>query len=92
MSAGVDSLRAAPPATCGAAFPVTVGPHPSLAREMRRRGQPVPAALDVEAIVDTGASQTVLRIDLIQQLGLNPTGIVPVMERDRPRAAPLLCH
>lgn len=41
-------------------------------------GEPIPTAVRVRALVDTGASCTCVDPSIIQQLDLTPTGSVPV--------------
>lgn len=49
-------------------------------------GDPVPVPLTVAALIDTGASHTVLRKDLATQLGLQPLGPFPFLTASSPSA------
>jgi hypothetical protein len=53
---------------------VTLAVDPVLAGFLRSLGQSVSAPISALAPIDTGASRTVVRDDLIQRLGLQPTG------------------
>lgn len=41
-------------------------------------GSPVPSPVTISALVDTGASGSLIQHGVAQQLGLNPIGVVPV--------------
>jgi predicted aspartyl protease len=41
-------------------------------------GDPVPSAVTVQAIIDTGASSTVVRTGTCRGLGLNPVGVINI--------------
>jgi hypothetical protein len=49
-----------------------------LEQELRGKAQPVPNPIQVVAMIDTGASATVLQQGLASQLGLNPVGVVSI--------------
>ena len=59
----------------GPEFPVRVTVHPALAHEMRRRGDLPPDPVDGMALIDTGASQTLIHERVIEQLGIPPMGL-----------------
>jgi predicted aspartyl protease len=40
--------------------------------------QPVPTPVQVDALIDTGATGSVIASGIAQQLGLQPVGVVPV--------------
>ena len=54
----------------GALVDAHVGWSASQAHSLRQARQPVPPALDVRALLDTGAEITCVDIVLVQQLGL----------------------
>lgn len=41
---------------------------------LRKNGKNIPAPVQTLAMIDTGATGTVIREDIVQQLGLNPVG------------------
>src|SRR5436853_3155515 len=49
-----------------------------LEQELRNNGQPVPDPIRIVAMVDTGASATVLQEGLARQLGLHPVGVTSI--------------
>lgn len=55
---------------------------------LKQQQQPVPKPLGAIAMIDTGASGTVLREDLPQQLGLNPIGATPI---NTPSSTNVIC-
>jgi hypothetical protein len=54
---------------------VLLSPPQALAQVLRGQGQPVPAPVRVMAMVDTGASGTVIAPAILAQLGLQPVGV-----------------
>jgi hypothetical protein len=50
----------------------------SLERVLRSSNQAVPPPVTVQAMIDTGASSSVIRDDIPTALGLNPVGVVSV--------------
>lgn len=44
------------------------------AEAMRRGGEKVPAPVDIRALIDTGASRSILKDEIIEKLGLLPVG------------------
>jgi len=42
---------------------------------LQRSGQSIPTAVQALAMIDTGATATVVREDIVKQLNLNPVGI-----------------
>ena len=62
-------------ATVGPVVEVLVGPSHLFAQVMAKKGKPVPNPVKATAMVDTGASGTVVTPALIQQLGLRPVGV-----------------
>jgi gag-polyprotein putative aspartyl protease len=59
----------------GPVIEVRIAVNESVETALRDAGAPVPAPLLVPAMIDTGASCTVIREGLAQQLGLQPTGV-----------------
>ena len=43
---------------------------------LRQKGQNLPSPVQVRAMIDTGATGTVVREDIVKQLNLNPVGTV----------------
>jgi hypothetical protein len=60
----------------GPVLDVAITPTQSLAQQLQRKNQAVPAPVRVTALIDTGASGTVLTPAILQQLGVQPVGIV----------------
>ncbi len=57
---------------------VSVGVSQAAAAALITSGQPVPAAVPANALIDTGASGSVITRDLAQRLGLQPVGVTLV--------------
>lgn len=55
-----------------------VGPSQARVAALQKAGSPVPAAQQIRALVDTGASGTCVDPSVINALGLTPTGSVLV--------------
>ena len=45
---------------------------------LQEAGQPLPPAVVAKLVVDTGTSPTSIDCTILQQLGLTPTGVVPI--------------
>ena len=45
---------------------------------LRAAGRPIPPPISCLAMIDTGASGTVIRDDLVPQLGLSPVGVASI--------------
>jgi hypothetical protein len=73
----------------GAVIEVQIAMKASDEAALRLARQPVPAPFLVNAMVDTGASFTVLQQGLAQQLGLVPSGIISV---NTPSSTNLPCY
>jgi predicted aspartyl protease len=54
---------------------VLIAPPQALVQVLRANGQPVPQPVRAVAMVDTGASGTVLTPSVVAQLGLQPVGV-----------------
>lgn len=59
----------------GPEFAVTIGVHPILTQELQRRGDLPPKPVHGMALVDTGASQTLVHSAVIEKLGIPPMGV-----------------
>lgn len=62
----------------GPCLPVQVEVPPALAAQLQQTGQAVPAPLAGFALIDTGASLSAVDGTVIQQLGVQPIGMVLV--------------
>ena len=62
--------------TSGPIMPILVGIPDSVAQAFRAQGQTPPPPAELNALVDTGASITAIRVDVAARLGLPPTGSV----------------
>ena len=58
----------------GPEFRVQVSVHPVLAQELMRRGDTPPPPVEGMALVDTGASQTLVDERIVEQLSIPPMG------------------
>lgn len=54
---------------------VVIGPGRAFVEELSAKGQPVPAPVRAIAMIDTGASGTVISPTIVQSLGLQPVGV-----------------
>ncbi|HKP54789.1 MAG TPA: aspartyl protease family protein [Chloroflexia bacterium] len=59
----------------------------ALERALRESNQSVPSPIAVSAIVDTGAWRTVIRTDVINRLGIMPTGRISVPTASSPNVS-----
>jgi predicted aspartyl protease len=64
--------------TSGAVISVRIEVSPRQAFALRQRGRPVPIGVDILAVVDTGASCSVLDEQIIRRLSLAPLGRVSI--------------
>jgi hypothetical protein len=62
----------------GPCLPVQVEVPPALAAQLQQTGQVVPAPAAGFALIDTGASVSAVDAAVIQQLNVQPIGMVPV--------------
>ena len=62
----------------GPVLPVRVGVGEAAERALKRAGRPVPPALPLLAMVDTGAGRSVIQKGLAAELGLTPVGAVEI--------------
>jgi hypothetical protein len=62
--------------SAGALFNIEIQLHPALAQALAQQNQPIPAGLPGMAMIDTGASGTCVHEPILQQLGINPVGVV----------------
>lgn len=56
---------------------------------LRRDGQSIPAPVQTLAMIDTGATRTVVREDIVGQLNLNPVGVTLI---NTPSSANIQCY
>lgn len=54
---------------------VKIGLRPDAERALRDAGQPIPEAIELPAMIDTGASFTVIKQSVGTELGLKPVGV-----------------
>lgn len=54
---------------------MSIGVHPVLAQELLRRGDLPPAPVQGMALIDTGASQTLIHSAVIEKLDIPPMGV-----------------
>ena len=52
-----------------------IGPTPMAIQEMQKAGTPVPAPIPISAMIDTGASSSVIQTGLSQRVGVCPVGL-----------------
>ncbi|MEW5936932.1 MAG: retroviral-like aspartic protease family protein [Candidatus Thermoplasmatota archaeon] len=45
---------------------------------LKRDSKSIPNPMPIHAMIDTGATRTVVREDLVKQLGLNPVGVTSI--------------
>lgn len=57
---------------------VKIGVSEPTADLLRRQGQHVPSPVEITALIDTGASATALKPDVIRQLQLTPRGVANI--------------
>ncbi len=60
----------------GPRMPIHIGLPASVEQALRDQGQTPPAPEELNALVDTGASITAIRVEVAMRLGLPPTGSV----------------
>jgi hypothetical protein len=58
----------------GPVIDVQIGPTPMAIEQMQKSGTPVSAPISVSAMIDTGASNSVIHTGLPQKVGLYPVG------------------
>jgi predicted aspartyl protease len=63
----------------GPVIQVLIGPSQALVAALQRGNQPIPQSIAVQAMVDTGASGTVITPNIARLLGLNPIGTAPML-------------
>jgi len=56
---------------------------------LKKTSQPIPPPIKTVAMIDTGATGTVIREDLVQRLNLNPVGVVMI---NTPSCTNLACY
>ena len=60
----------------GAFFSIEIHIPPKIAQVLTDAGQPVPSCVTGLGLIDTGATSTCVHEKILQDLGLNPVGIV----------------
>ena len=60
----------------GPCLPIIISPSKILIDTLRQQGRPIPSPIEGTALVDTGASMSVIDLAVIEQLQLNPIDIV----------------
>jgi len=68
---------------------VWVGVSDVRQKALKQAGKPIPPPVLIQALIDTGASHTVIDSALIPQLGLTPRGSVQVLT---PTTGPIPCE
>ena len=63
----------------GPVFPVQVSIPQILIDYLQQRGQSIPQPVSGFALIDTGASITVIDLNVLNQLGINPVGVARVL-------------
>lgn len=63
----------------GPLLPLHVGVSNPKAQVLRQANLPVPSPCSIQGLVDTGASTTAIDPSIIQNLGLQPTGSMPIL-------------
>lgn len=63
-------------AALGAVFAIEIQLHPAMAQALAQQNQPIPAGIPGLALIDTGASGTCVHEPILQQLSINPVGVV----------------
>ena len=58
----------------GPILDVQIGPNPMALAAMQQAGSPLPVPITISAMIDTGASNSVVQSGLPRQLGLFPVG------------------
>ncbi len=64
--------------TTGPIVHMRVWVDPSAEESMTRRGDGVPAPVEVKGLIDTGASTSVIQPFVVRELGLQPVGVVSI--------------
>jgi len=49
-----------------------------LEKKLREEGKPIPKPISVRALIDTGASGSVVKSEIAEKLGLTPIGVVQI--------------
>lgn len=73
----------------GPVVELLVGPSQPFVRALTAANQPVPAALPVAAMIDTGAARTVVSRQVVQSLGLQAVGAARMSTPSTEKAVPV---
>jgi hypothetical protein len=57
---------------------LTIGLQPDAEQLLKDAGQPIPAAVELQAIIDTGSTFTVMAMGTGARLGLQPVGVAMI--------------
>ena len=62
----------------GPVLEVIVGVDEGIEEILRKNNAPLPGPLQMDAMVDTGATGTVIQPEVIKQLGINPVSVIKI--------------
>lgn len=72
----------------GPVVELRIGVPAALEKVLNQTNQPIPPPVTVQAMIDTGATGTVIKDDIPGRLGLNQVGVVPI---NTPSSAGVMC-
>jgi len=58
----------------GPVVDIAVATHPDLLEHLKESGQSIPTPVRALAMIDTGATSTIVKPEIIESLGINPIG------------------
>jgi len=73
FTAGIPNIRA-----IGPVVQIQIAISEAAEQALKKAGQPVPPPVQVSAMIDTGASDSVIQTGIAQQLGIQPIGVTRV--------------
>ncbi len=85
-------MTSGPIGEAGAVTDVLVGVSRRFADACRRAGQPVPDAVHVRALIDTGAGVSGFSPRVFDCLGLRPIHLTPILTPSTPADEPHICE
>jgi len=62
----------------GPIIEVLISPSRLLVQMLKDKNQPIPQNVKVLSMIDTGATSTVVRSDIIEKIGISPIGVVKI--------------
>jgi len=68
----------------GPVFPIEISLPQTLIDYLTSRGEPIPQPVSGNALVDTGASITVVDLDVISRLKISPVGVARIQTAEGP--------